>query len=141
VHRIFPERTFRINSGPLINLGGWIHANTRVFNMQKSNSTALETWTVLLCVLLISACAGTQINTELPANHPANPAAEAAVFTPPPNPFLLTVSEAPPVSPPADTGVHPKPQEGAEHTHGMGPMKPPSAAPADSMQKDSGHQH
>jgi uncharacterized membrane protein len=79
------QKTLHIKSKPLINRGGWTSANTRFHNMKKSNTTALGTLAVFLSGLMIGACAATQIDTELPANHPANPAAEAAVFAPPPS--------------------------------------------------------
>jgi len=109
--------------------------------MKKFKQTVFVVLTVFPTALIIASCTTTQIDTELPANHPANPTAEAAVFTPPPNPFVVTVTEAPPVSPSADTAVRPELQEGAGHNHDMGPIEPRSAEPADSMQKDTGHQH
>jgi len=110
-------------------------------NSLLSKRTGLGCLAVFGLLFTLGGCAGDSVRTELPANHPANPTAEAAVFTPPPNPFVVTVTEAPPVSPSADTAVRPELQEGAGHNHDMGPIEPRSAEPADSMQKDTGHQH
>jgi hypothetical protein len=90
---------------------------------------------------MIGACAPAKIDTRLPANHPANPAAEASFFAAPPNPFALNGFDAKPFRPPSDAGVHPGHQEGAGHSHGMPLMAPHSASPADSKQKNTGHQH
>lgn len=103
--------------------------------------TFLGAWAVFLTGLLIGACAPAKIDTQLSAKHPANPAAEASVFAPPPNPFALNVFDAEPATPSNDAGDHSGHQEGAGHSHGMQPVAPRSAAPADSKQKNTGHQH
>ena len=90
---------------------------------------------------VFGACANTQIDTGLLESHPANPAAEAAVFVPPPNPFAMNASVAQPVRQPTGTGDHPKHQEGAGHGQGMQMMKPPNAAPAGGTVKNTEHQH
>lgn len=109
--------------------------------MKKLNTNALGALALFISGLMIGACANTQIDTELPESHPANPAAEAAVFVLPPNPFAMNASDAQPFRPPAGTGDHPKHQDGAGHGHGMQTMKPQSAAPAGSTDKSTEHQH
>ncbi|MBT8365210.1 MAG: hypothetical protein KJP23_10940 [Deltaproteobacteria bacterium] len=115
--------------------------------MKKSSTTALGALTGFLSGLMIGACATAQIDTELPANHPANPVAEATVFVPPPNPFAMNASDVQPVWPLDSIGDHPKHgdhqkhREDAEHGHGMQTIKPQSAAPASSTEKSTEHQH
>jgi len=109
--------------------------------MKKSNTTALGALAIFLSGLMIGACANTQIDTELPVSHPANPAAEAAVFVPPPNPFAMYASDAQPAGPPTGTDDHAKHQEGAGHGPEMQTMKPQRVAPADSQEKSTEHQH
>ena len=115
--------------------------------MKTSTITALGIMAIFLSGLMIGACTGTQIHTELPANHPANPTADAAVLVPPPNPFAMNTFDSQPVRPPDSTGHHPKHgdhpkhQEDGGHGHGMQPMQQPSAAPGDSTEKSTEHQH
>jgi hypothetical protein len=109
--------------------------------MKKLNTNALGALALFISGLMLGACANTQIDTGLPESHPANPAAEAAVFVPPPNPFAMNASDTQPVRPPAGSGDHPKHQEGTEHGHEMQTMKPQSAAPAGSTEKNTEHQH
>ena len=109
--------------------------------MKKSNTTALGALAIFLSGLMIGACTNTKIDTELPVIHPANPAAEAAVFVPPPNPFAMNVSAEQPVGPPVGTGKHSNHQEGAGDGHEMQTMKPQRVAPAGSQEKSTEHQH
>ena len=115
--------------------------------MKTSKMTALGALAVLLAGLMIGACSTTQIDTELPANHPANSVAEAAAFVPPPNPFAMKAFDAQPVQPAGTTGDHPKhdghPQhpEGAGNDHGMQTMKPPSNTKPGGSEKGTEHQH
>ena len=109
--------------------------------MKKLNTNAVGALALFISGLIIGACANTQIDTGLPEGHPANPAAEAAVFVPPPNPFAMNAADTQPVQPPAGSGDHPKHQEGTGHGPGMPTMKPQSAAPADSTEKSTEHQH
>ena len=109
--------------------------------MKKLNTSALGALALFISGLMFGACANTQIDTGLLESHPANPAAEAAVFVPPPNPFAMNASDTQSVRPPTGTGDHPKHQEGAEHGQGMQMMKPPNAAPAGGTVKNTEHQH
>lgn len=47
---------------------------------------------LLLMTLFIIGCASEPLKVDLPTNHPANPGAQEAEFTPPPNPFLEEVT-------------------------------------------------
>ena len=110
--------------------------------MKKSNTIALGALAIFLSGLMIGACANTKIDTELPVSHPANPAAEAAVFVPPPNPFAMNASAEQPDGPPVSgTDKHSKHQEGAGDGHEMQTMKPQRVAPAGSQEKSTEHQH
>ena len=109
--------------------------------MIKSDTTALGALIIFLSGLIIGACANTQIDTGLPESHPANPAAEAAVFVPPSNSFAMNAFDTQPVRPPAGSGSHPKHQEGTGHGQGMPTMKPQSATPENSMEESTEHQH
>jgi len=109
---------------------------------------ALGALAVFLPGLMLGACANTQIDTELPTDHPAAPTAEAAAFVPPPNPFAMDTSDVLPMLPTDRSGHHPGPadqakdQEDGGHGHKMQPMQPPSTAPADGRQhKTTEHQH
>jgi len=109
--------------------------------MKKSNTTALGALAIFLSGLMIGACANTKIDTELPASHPANPAAETTVLVPPPNPFAMNTSAEQPGGLPVGTGKQSKHQEGAGNSHEMQTMKPQSVAPAGSQEKSTEHQH
>ncbi|UCD80229.1 MAG: hypothetical protein JSW26_02010 [Desulfobacterales bacterium] len=115
--------------------------------MKISNMTFLRALAVLSTGLMIGACATTQIDIELSPNHPANSAAEAAAFVPPPNPFEMKVLDAQTVPPAGTAGDHPKHNdhpknpEGAGHDHGMQKMKPPTNAQAGGSEKGTEHQH
>jgi len=91
--------------------------------MKKFKQTVFVVLNVFPAVLIIASCTATQIDTELPANHPASPAAEAAVFVPTPNPFALNEFAGQPVLPSAGTGGHQKPSAAAGHGHDMQPRK------------------
>ena len=47
---------------------------------------------LLLLTLFIIGCASEPVKFDLPVNHPANPGAQEAQFTPPPNPFQEEVT-------------------------------------------------
>ena len=109
--------------------------------MKKFNPTVFVVLTVFPAALIIASCTTTRIDTELPANHPASPAAEAAVFVPPPNPFALNEFAGKPVLPSAGTGGHQKPSATAGHGHDMQPMTPQIAAPANDRKNSTEHHH
>jgi len=108
---------------------------------------ALTALAVFLAALMLGACASTQIDTELPDDHPAAPTAEAAAFVQPPNPFAMEAADGPPIQPPDISGSghhpgpagHPKDQADGGHGHKMQP--PNSAAADDHQQKNTEHQH
>ena len=109
--------------------------------MQTILVTAWVVFAVFLSVLTIGGCSNTQINTELPLNHPANPAAEASAFVPPPNPFATDISLAEPERPRSDAGKSEKPQAGAMHHHEMQTMQPDNNTPDSSPEKKTEHHH
>jgi hypothetical protein len=138
-------------SGPedhVFNVG--IDPIARFKQMKARILMALIALAVFLTGLMLGACANTQIDTELPADHPAAPTAEAAAFVPPPNPFAMDTADETPIQQPdiSDSGHHPRPadhpkdQEDGGHGHMMQPMQPQSTAPADDRQeKNTEHQH
>jgi len=109
--------------------------------MKQLNTNALGALALFISGLMLGACASTQIDTGLPESHPANPAAESAVFVPPSNPFAINAFDTQLVRPPAGSGDHPKHREDTGHGQGMHTMKPQSAAPENSMEKNTEHQH
>ena len=86
--------------------------------MKQLNTHALVALALFISGLMLGACVSTQIDTRLPENHPANPAAEAAVFVPPSNPFATNAFDTQLVRPPAASGDHPKHREDTGHGHG-----------------------
>jgi hypothetical protein len=117
--------------------------NQRKFGMDAAllKKTSIGGLAVCGLLLALGGCAGEPVRTDLPANHPANPAAESAVFVPPANPFALKAFNVEPARPTAGTGDHPKDQKQAEHGHEMPTMMPHSAAPMGSKEKSTEHRH
>jgi len=109
--------------------------------MQTIFATKRVTFAVFLSVLTIGGCSNTQISTELPLNHPANPAAEASAFVPPPNPFATDASFAEPGRQKPDAGKSEKQPEDAMHPHEMQTMQPKNDTPDSSPEKNTEHQH
>jgi len=109
--------------------------------MQTILVTASGIFAVFLSVLTIGGCSNTQINTELPLNHPANPAAEASAFVLPPNFFATGVSLVEPGPPQSNAGKSEKQQNGAMHHHEMQTMQPDNDTPDSSPAKKTEHQH
>ena len=109
--------------------------------MQTIIRTARVIFAVFLAVLISGGCSTTQINTELPLNHPANPAAEESAFVPPPNSFATDLSLAEPERPRSDAGKSEKQQEGMMHHHEMQTMQPKNDAPDGSQKEKTEHQH
>ena len=109
--------------------------------MKKFNPTVFVVLALFPVALMIVSCTTTQIDTELPVNHPANPSAEAAEFVPPPNPFARNEFAGQPALPPAGTDGHQKPSTAAGHGHDMQPMTPQIAAPAGEGQSSTEHHH
>jgi hypothetical protein len=109
--------------------------------MQKVFSTARAVGSVFLSVLTISACSNTQISTELPANHPANPAAEASAFVPPPNPFSADASDFESARPRSDVGNSKHPQVGTIQQHDLHTMQPEKDTHENIPEKKPDHQH
>jgi len=60
--------------------------------MKKLNLRAYGIFLILLMLFFIIGCASEPVKVDLPANHPANPEAQEAEFTPPPNPFQEEVT-------------------------------------------------
>ncbi len=96
---------------------------------------------ILLFAMMMDACTTSQIDTGLPANHPANPLAEETVFVFPPNPFMMDMSDERPARLPSDAGDHATQMEGSSHGHDMQKMKQQSVEPANNKAKMTDHQH
>jgi len=109
--------------------------------MQTLFATAWSICAVFLAVLTIGACSNTQFSTELPLNHPANPAAEASAFVPPPNPFATDATLSDPDHPRSDTAKSEKQQASGTHQHEMQPMQPEKNSPESDPEKKTEHQH
>jgi len=109
--------------------------------MQTFFATAGSICAVFLAVLTIGACSNTQISTELPLNHPANPAAEASAFVPPPNPFTTDVTLSDPDRQRSDTAKSEKQQADGMHQHEMQTMQPEKNSPESSPEKKTEHKH
>jgi hypothetical protein len=109
--------------------------------MQNIFSIVRAVGSILLSALTISACSNTQISTELPANHPANPAAEASAFVPPPNPFSADASVSEPARPRSDGGNSEHPQVGTIQQHDLHTMQPEEDAHENIPEKKPDHQH
>ena len=115
--------------------------------MKKYDPSTSGVLTLILVTLLIGACARTQIDTKLPASHPARPTAEDAVFVPPPNPFMMSTFDIQPTEKPTgpDDGArpaeHPIHEKDTGHGHGRPMMAPQGDAPAGSLEKTTEHQH
>jgi hypothetical protein len=131
--------TFR--SEPISGTGRQIIPKVRYSSMITLFATARAVCAVFLSVLTIGACSNTQISTELPLNHPANPAAEASAFVPPPNHFTTDVSLSEPGRPRSDIGKPKQQQVGTMPQHDMQTMQP-EKDPHDSIpEKKSDHRH
>ena len=55
--------------------------------MKKRNENASGFFLILFLTFFIISCAGDPVKVDLSADHPANPGAQEAAFSPPPNPF------------------------------------------------------
>ena len=101
---------------------------------------------ILLAVITLTGCVSQPIKTDLSISHPANPQAQVAPFTPPPNIFQgdMQIIETQPTP---DTSMthqkHGKPdskQMNQQMDHSD--MKQMGGdAPTHSDEKESGHQH
>ena len=109
--------------------------------MQTFFATAGSICAVFVAVLTIGACSNTQISTELPLNHPANPAAEASAFVPPPNPFATHITISDSERQRSDTAKSEKQQTGGMHQHEMHPTQPEKDSPESNPEKKTEHQH
>ena len=91
-------------------------------------------------VLVFSGCAGEPVKIEFPFNHPANPEAFEANFTPPQNPFRTDVAETTEESQTESMMKHEMPEADApQHGgHNMGDDKEPSSAPETTMKPGHG---
>jgi hypothetical protein len=110
-------------------------------SVKKNPQSASGALMLFLSGLLITACTSTQFNTELGVNHPADPAAKAAVFIPPPNPFATEDAEAQPIRPSAGAGSHQGHAESVGPGRKMETMKPQVAAPAGGAGQSTEHRH
>ena len=93
--------------------------------MKKLNHSAYGIFLILLMSFFIIGCVSEPVKIDLPANHPANPEAQEAEFTPPPNPFQEDVTAMKGEST-QDSMMKPKTHEesGEQHmNHNMGTEK------------------
>jgi len=109
--------------------------------MQTIFTTARVVFAVFLSVLTIGGCLNTQIKTELPLSHPANPTAEESAFVPPPNPFTTDASLKEPGRQKSDAGKSEKQQADAMHPHEMQTMQLENDTPDSNPEKNTEHQH
>lgn len=107
--------------------------------MKNLNYSVSQPLLILLITFFIIGCASEPVKIDLPTNHPTNPDAQEAVFTPPPNPFQKDVAAMKSESTPDSIMKHKTHNEsGKQHMdHSMGTNKenPPDSAPT----KKSGH--
>jgi len=97
----------------------------RGLSVKKLNYRTSGRFLITLTIFFIIGCASEPVKVDLPANHPANPEAQEAEFTPPPNPFQedITVMKGESTS---DSMMKPKTHEesGKQHMdHNMGTKK------------------
>ena len=107
--------------------------------MKNLNYSAARLFLILLMAFSIIGCASEPIKADLPANHPANPHAQEAEFTPPPNPFQEDVTAMKGESTPDSMMKHKTQEErGQQHmNHNMGTKK--ESEPDSDSTKKSGH--
>jgi hypothetical protein len=107
--------------------------------MKKLNHSAYGIFLILLMSFFTIGCASEPVKVDLPANHPANPEAQEAEFTPPPNPFKEDVTAMKGGSAPDSMMKHKTHEEsGEQHMgHNMG-MKKGSRPDSESTKK---HDH
>ena len=93
--------------------------------MKKLNHRAFGIFLILLMSFFIIGCASEPVKINLPVNHPANPEAQAAEFTPPPNPFQKDVTAMKGESTPDSMMKHKIHEESGEQhmDHNMGTKK------------------
>jgi len=93
--------------------------------MKKLNHSAYGIFLILLMSFFIIGCVSEPVKIDLPANHPANPEAQAAEFTLPPNPFQEDVTAMQGESTPDSMMKHKTHEEsGEQHMgHNMGTKK------------------
>ena len=60
--------------------------------MKNLKYRSLGLFSTVLMIFFIIGCASEPIKVDLPVNHPTNPDAQEAEFTPPPNPFKEDVT-------------------------------------------------
>ena len=93
--------------------------------MKKLNHRADGIFLIIVMSFFIIGCASEPVKIDLPANHPANPEAQATEFTPPPNPFEEDVTAMKGELTPDSMMKHKTHEEsGEQHTdHNMGTKK------------------
>ncbi len=94
----------------------------------------------IFAVLVLMGCGGEAVKIEFPINHPANPEALEADFTPPHNPFSTDVAEIT-EEPQTDSMMkHKMPEAGGpQHgDHGMGNDKEHRSDPETTIKPDHG---
>jgi hypothetical protein len=100
----------------------------------------------MFTLLMLTGCAGGSVEVEFPKNHPANPEALEAEFTPPPNPFQEDVTAMKGESMPDSMMKHKTHEEsGKQHMdHNMETKKgsePDSDSTKNSGQGEGDNQH
>ena len=93
--------------------------------MKNLNYKTFGRFSIVLVFFFIIGCASEPVKVDLPANHPANPQAQEAEFTPPPNPFREDVTAMKGESTPDSIMRHKTYEEsGKQHMdHNMGTKK------------------
>jgi len=108
--------------------------------MKHLNCRASGLFLILLMTFFIIGCASEPLKVDLSANHPANPEAQEAEFTPPPNPFQEDVTAMKGASAPDSMMKHKAHGErGKQHMdHNMGTDE--ESRPDTESTKKSGHE-
>jgi hypothetical protein len=94
---------------------------------------------ILGTLMFLVGCVSDPVPTNLPANHPSNPAAAEAVFTATPNPFAdrMSIHEMKPMeTPPMSHGGHTDQQ-----SHKMKPAQNNNEKSKKTKTEESGHRH
>ena len=108
--------------------------------MKNLNYITSGRFSIMLMIFFIIGCASEPVKVDLPANHPANPQAQEAEFTPPPNPFQEDVTALKRESTPDSIMKHKTHEESGEQhiDHNMGTKKGSRLDSESTKQSDHG---
>jgi hypothetical protein len=115
-------------------------------SVKNLNFRTSRRFSIVLMIFFITGCASEPVTIDLPLNHPANPHAQEAEFTPPPNPFQEDVTAMKGESTPDSMMKHKTHEEsGRQHMdHNRGTKKgsePDSDSTKKSGQGQGDNQH